>query len=180
MTVMLRKIRDKWKRGFTVLELLIVIAIIGILGLLVGNYLTGAQNRTFFSRTNAEFRAMRVALGQYLLDNGEYPDDVSRDIPPGLEPYLTPSDADRWPDAPYPGSVYDWDAYESDGVDTYQISVRFCDIGQPDTCNFPDEPWAADFDVNSSLYYCLEGNCKAHPARPADHPGYCVNCGDEE
>jgi hypothetical protein len=57
-----------------------------------------------------------------------------------------------------------------------QISIRFCPVGQPSQCVFPQQSWAANFDINSSVYYCVEGACRAHVNQPANHPGYCVNC----
>jgi type II secretory pathway pseudopilin PulG len=154
--------------------------IIGILSTFAFSSLAGATDATRLARATAEFRTMRNAIQVYRIYNDSYPSDVDRDIPPGIEPYLSSSDADNWPVAPWPGSVYDYDAFVSGGVPTYQISIRFCEIGDPASCNFPDLDWAADFDVNSSAYWCIEGNCKAHPSQPADHPGYCVNCGEEE
>jgi hypothetical protein len=124
---------------------------------------------------------METALEMYKLDHGgEYPADANRDIPSGLEQYLAGGDVDNWPKAPWPGSVYDWDNWEDpDDSDLriYQVSIRFCPAGGDiTTCKFPEEDWAANFDVNSSVYYCIEGNCRAHINEDIDYPGYCVNC----
>jgi len=139
--------------------------------------MTNSRDRASLAVAQSEFDAMAKALEFYYIDNNEqYPPDVNRDVPPGIEIYLEENDFDRWPDAPWPGSVYDYDNYTSGGVPTYQISIRFCDIGDPSSCNFPTSDWADDFEVNSSVYYCLEGNCKAHPGEAIDYPGYCSNC----
>lgn len=111
----------------------------------------------------------------FLIDNdGEYPEDASRSVPPGLEPYLGPG---TWPDAPWPDSVYDWENWSINGVQTYQISIRFCDIGGSN-CNYPNEDWAENFDAKSAVFYCFEGTCQSHssPSTDFEHPGYCVNC----
>ena len=106
----------------------------------------------------------------YLITNRDYPTDVTRNVPSGLEQYLG---GGTWPDGPYPGSVYDWDnRLSTEGY--IQISLRFCDVNG-ENCRFPTEPWANNFDVNSSMYWCFEGDCRAHPSQPLDHPGYCVN-----
>ena len=162
--------------GFTLIELLIVIIVIGILAAIVNSTVRGAQERAYFARALSEFRVMDKALEFYKLDNGDYPPDVNRNVPPGIETYIEKKDADNWPDAPWPGSVYDYDNFDSGGVQTYQISIRFCEIGDPDTCKFPKSEWAEDFEINSSVYFCLEGACKPHPSEPMDYPGYCVNC----
>lgn len=168
-------------RGFTLMELLIVIAIIGILSSVVFASISSAKRKAYYSRALSEYRTMETALELYKDDNnGEYPDDANRDLPPGLGIYLAGGEEDTWPKAPWPGSVYDWDNWEDpDDSDLriYQISIRFCPAGGGiATCTFPDEEWAENFGVNSSAYYCIEGNCRAHINEDIDYPGYCVNC----
>lgn len=166
--------------GFTLVELLIVMVIIGMLSLLVLQNFRNPTEDVLYARAQAEFTTMHKAIEIYRIYNETYPSDVNRDIPPGIEPWLSTSEGDNWPDAPWPGSVYDYDAFISGGEPTYQISIRFCPIGQPDQCQFPATDWAAGFDINSSVYYCISGNCKSHPSRPADHPGYCINCDENQ
>ena len=167
-----------WKntKGLTLIELLLAMVVMGILATMALGSLVDATDATRLAQAKAEMRTMRNAINVYKIYNESYPSDVNRDIPPGIEPYLSSSDSDNWPDAPWPGSVYDYDAFVSGGVPTYQISIRYCEIGQPETCNFPDLEWAENFDVQSSAYWCIEGNCKSHPSQPADHPGYCISC----
>ncbi|MDZ7726047.1 MAG: type II secretion system protein [Candidatus Campbellbacteria bacterium] len=161
--------------GFTLIELLIVIAIIGILSSIVLSSLERAREKAYFSRAQGEFHQIETALANYYLENGKYPDDVDRDLPSGIEEELS---SGNWPEAPWPGSVYDWDNWDSIGV--AQISIRFCDIGETDldNCNFPNDDWAEDFGVNSAVYFCLEGDCRSHVNEPEDYPGYCINCSD--
>jgi hypothetical protein len=113
------------------------------------------------------------AAEQYIIDHeGALPGDVDRSIPPGIEEYLG---SGNWPLAPWPGSVYDWDVFpDKENGPNYQISIRFCPLNKPAECKFPDEPWAANFDYHSSVYFCIQGRCKAHPDRPENHPGYCI------
>lgn len=163
-------------RGFSLLELLIVIAIIGILSTVILSNVRQAREAAYFAKAKKELRSIHQSLALYKdANNGNYPPDTFRDIPPGLEQYLTSS---GWPDAAWPGSVFDWDNGEDPdtGEKIYQISIRFCPIGQPDECRFPDRDWAEGFDIDSSVYYCISGPCRAHLAMPIDHPGYCVNC----
>jgi len=166
--------------GFTALELLIVIAIAAILIVAALSVFNGAREKAYYMRAQTEYTTMVEALEYYRDDFGDYPDDVSRDIPPGLGAYLAGEEVSSWPEAPWPGSVYDWDNWDdpdNPGEKIYQISIRFCPLGGGiETCNFPDEDWAENFDTSSSAYYCLDGNCRAHIGEPITHPGYCVNC----
>ncbi|TSC69071.1 MAG: hypothetical protein G01um101456_366 [Parcubacteria group bacterium Gr01-1014_56] len=165
--------------GFTLVELLIVIAIIGILASIIFPAVQSARDKAYLSRAKAEFRSINTALEMYAANQGSYPPDANRDMPPGLEAYLGTG---NWPKAPWPGSLYDWDAWAPGDLSfdpkeqVYQISIRFCPAGQPTQCTFPNEPWAQNFDYYSAAYYCIAGPCRAHSDQPPTHPGYCLNC----
>ena len=165
------------KRSFTLLELIVVILIFSTLASFVFVAIDVPRTllRSREARTLLELRQISEALNFYLIDFGEYPGDVSRGLPSGIETYLGPG---TWPEAPFTSvAEYDWDSFTgSDGEPVYQISVRFCPLNEPENCEFPDEEWAENFDYNSSYYYCIKGVCRSHPNRPDDHPGYCVNC----
>ena len=176
----LRRKKRQRDEGFTVIELLVVISIIGILSALIFPIVSIAREAAYFSRSKAELREVGVALEMYANDNGgNYPPDVNRNIPAGLEKYLS---GRNWPFAPWPGSIFDWDAWAPSDLtydpkqQVYQISIRFCPAGAPDQCQFPNESWARNFDYYSSVYYCVSGPCRAHSSQPIDHPGLCVNC----
>lgn len=163
--------------GFTILELLIVIAIIGYLATVVLGSTSTARDKAYEARGKKELLTMYEALQMYMSDRGgRMPVDVNRGLPPGLEDYLPSGD---WPMAPWPGSVYDWDVWDdpSSSVDIAQISIRFCPPGGAlATCRFPNEEWAEGFGVNSAYYYCIQGACKSHINEAASYPGKCVNC----
>jgi prepilin-type N-terminal cleavage/methylation domain-containing protein len=171
-------------RGFTAVEIVVVISIIAVLASIVFAVLHSTRGKTYYARALSEYETMAFALDLYQNDNdGEYPADTNRDVPPGLEEYLAGGQNENWPNAPWPGSVYDWDNWQDpddEDLRIYQISIRFCPLGGSiDTCNFPDEEWAENFGVNSAVYYCVEGACRAHQYEPIDYPAYCVNCGVE-
>lgn len=168
------------REGFSFIELLIVVLILGVLATIVLAYVKRGNESTYVQRSKADLVSIYQSLEQYHEDNGVYPQDANRDVPPGLEKYLAPG---IWPDAAWPGSVFDWDNWAPGNLSydpkeqVYQISIRFCPIGGPlSACRFPDESWAAGFDVQSAVYFCVQGPCRAHSAKPVSHPGYCINC----
>lgn len=168
----------KFSKGFTLLEILIVVAIIAALSALVfANYSKG-KSLSALARAEDEMKTMEAGIELYKADNnGEWPPDANRGIPPGIEKYVEAEGS--WPTAPWPGSVYDYDNWTDPvtGQKIYQISIRFCPASGPlSACRFPTESWAANFGVNSSVYYCLQGACRAHINESVDYPGYCVNC----
>ena len=173
---------EKLKRSeaFTVVEILIVITVLGILATLVYTNVYLARDKAYEARSQTEFQTMVNALKLYVAKNNVYPADASRDVPPGIQEFVSPTGTgDNWPDAPWPDSVYDYEAWNIDtsnsDTETYQISIRFC-AADGTNCKFPKEDWAAAFDEKSAYYYCLKGYCRAHSDRPYTHPGYCVNC----
>jgi prepilin-type N-terminal cleavage/methylation domain-containing protein len=75
---MRQTIRDeKSNGGFTLLELLIVVAIIAILAAIaIPNFLE-AQTRAKAARTRSELKTIAVALESYAVDHGRYPDPLA-------------------------------------------------------------------------------------------------------
>ncbi|MDI3281230.1 MAG: type II secretion system major pseudopilin GspG [Bacillota bacterium] len=61
------------EEGFTLLEMLIVIAIIGILAVLVGPNLFGRIEEARQTAARSQISTLKVALDLYRLDNGLYP-----------------------------------------------------------------------------------------------------------
>ncbi len=166
------------KKGFTLVELLVVIAIIGILSSVVFASVSSAKNKAYMARTKAELRAMDRALLMYLGDNNDvYPPDTGRDAPAAFTSYLSTG---SWPRPGWPGSYFDWENWndpDNPGQKIYQISVRFCPAGgNLSTCQFPNEPWASGFGINSAVYYCVSGVCRSHESEVIGYPGYCINC----
>ncbi|HMH30988.1 MAG TPA: type II secretion system protein [Methylomirabilota bacterium] len=176
----------KRPNGFTIVELVVVITVIGILALITNGFIIrNYRERTHYSRSISELNTMANAVSLYVAKYNAYPDDVTRDIPAGLKEFVQSDGVNaNWPNAPWPGSVYDWDNWPPDSIgpqQTYQISIRFCDPGDTATCkkNFPKEPWVtSDWDSNSAVYFCISGSCRSHQSMPMNHPGYCINCGN--
>lgn len=62
-------------RAFTLIELLIVVAIIGILAAIAVPNFLNAQMRAKVSRTVSDMKALHTSMEMYFLDNNYYPPD---------------------------------------------------------------------------------------------------------
>lgn len=79
-------------RGFTLMELLVVILIIGLLTGIVGPRLLGQISRSEVTTAKAQMDAFDKALQAYRLDNGHFPTTTQ-----GLAALLVqPADEQRW------------------------------------------------------------------------------------
>ena len=59
--------------GFTLIELMVVILIIGLLATIVVQNLKGATDKAKRIKAQADISALKTALDRYYLDNGSYP-----------------------------------------------------------------------------------------------------------
>lgn len=171
------------KRAFTVLELLVVIALIGILAYLLTINLYKMKQKAKLARVSSELSSIATSVTQYYQDNGYvYPPDAGRGVPPGLEKYLPDG---NWPTSIWPHGVFDWDNWTYAGPDAtkigqkiYQISYRLCSTTDPvEYCS--DPVLFPNFTQYSAIFNCISGPCVPHVDHPTD-PGYCVNCNPKE
>jgi len=171
-------------RGFTFIEIMIVLLIMGLL--IVGyTYMSSSRkDRAYALRAQGELITMANAIKLYVQENNVYPADVNRGLPPGIEKFLGSGEINSsWPNAPWPGSVYDYENWDSG--DTIQVSIRFCVAGDNATCKASAKKFlkglVADsvlnaWDAKSSVYYCIkEGACRSHSDNPVTHPGFQID-----
>lgn len=79
------------QRGFTLLELLVVIGIIGLLASVITVNLTGARKRARDIKRISDVRQMQTAMEDYYGRNGKYPTAIS-DLVSGAEIPIWPTD----------------------------------------------------------------------------------------
>lgn len=79
-------------KGFTLLELLVVMVIIGLLVSIVGPRYFGQLGKSEVKTAKAQIHSLKKALDVYRLDNGHYPDSQS-----GLNALLVaPANERKW------------------------------------------------------------------------------------
>jgi len=85
------KTKDNKQKGFTLLELLVVIGIIGLLASIIVVNLTGARKRARDTKRVADIRNIQTANEDYYGKNGKYPAKIS-DLVTGGQIPMWPQD----------------------------------------------------------------------------------------
>jgi len=78
--------------GFTLVELMVVVAIIALLATTAGVYLFGALDDADQAKAQAEIKAMKAAVMSYMLKNGRKLPDSLEQIAPFMDPPKVPTD----------------------------------------------------------------------------------------
>ncbi len=102
------------RKGFTLIELMIVILIIGILAAIAVPKYVDLTKKAQAARVVSDFRTILLAVEMCLSDTGEYPPDRGPGrIPNQLKPYL--ADGFTFNLQSVMGVRYDWDNWVIDG-----------------------------------------------------------------
>ncbi len=115
--------------GFTLLELLIVIVIIGILAVLIVPNLTAGPKRARDSQRKSDMRNVKTALETYFNDNNVYPSAANY---AGLTSVLVPGFIKAMPTDPKAGNA----AYtytSASPYSTYSITAT-CEVATDPKC----------------------------------------------
>lgn len=86
------KLKSQILRGFTLLELMVVIAIIGILISISTAAYTSAQKKSRDSRRTGDLKSIQNAFEQYYADNSKYPLSSSCTVSASYLPAGIPKD----------------------------------------------------------------------------------------
>ena len=92
-----KQLKASRQQGFTLIEVMIVVAILGILATLVVVSIGGKQDQALITATKSDLQAIKQALDLYKLDNYRYPTTDQ-----GLEALvIKPDTARNWPEGGY-------------------------------------------------------------------------------
>lgn len=101
---------DRLERGFTLIELMIVVAVIAILAAVIAPKFVSFRERAKIARTAADLKQFVKGFDLYAVQNpGEnrgYPNDTNLVLPPGVEDYVNET---AFTNKTPLGGNYNWD-----------------------------------------------------------------------
>ncbi len=127
------------RKGFTLVELMIVVVIIGILAALAVNRFRHATYKARMSGFVVCLRAFCDAAITYYNENGEYPLDTGSGALPS---FVNSIDQDLWNEGPNIGGV--WDVELNDNGVTSAVGVHFYGPNKDTPFNDPEMMKMAD------------------------------------
>ena len=98
--------------GFTLIELMIVIVIIGVLATIAIPAYSRTVRNAKCGRTAAELRSLSTAFVAYQAAHGELPPDSHLTLPAGMEEFIDPA---VWADGTPLGGTYNWEGPDNYG-----------------------------------------------------------------
>ena len=126
------RLSRSWEQGFTLIELMVVILIIGLLATIVVQNLRGATDKAKRVKAQADIAQIKSGLDRYYLDAGSYPTSdqglnalmtapTGGNIPHDWEgPYLEKIPPDPWGNSYFyqsDGTNYTLKSFGADGVE---------------------------------------------------------------
>jgi prepilin-type N-terminal cleavage/methylation domain-containing protein len=101
------RVLTKVRTGFTLTELMIVVAIVGLLAAIAIPSFAHARKRSLNVRFAADLQVAKAAFIEYAFDHGKYPPDTTPSVvPEGMPDYLRRV---AWTEPNTLGGQWDWD-----------------------------------------------------------------------
>jgi general secretion pathway protein G len=149
--------------GFTIVELLIVIVVIGILAAITIVAYNGLQDRGKYSLMQSDLKSITKALELYKVDNGNYPNTIGQagctnnwcgwDQVTGDSFIIgvSPKYVAKLPQLPTANASNDTYLYQSNGADYQLIRYRAAALGGLSTAEMTNNPLLATTDGYNGL-----------------------------
>jgi prepilin-type N-terminal cleavage/methylation domain-containing protein len=142
--------RRKFRRAFTLVEIMVVVVIIGLIALLAIPAIQRVRQRAQNSRTASDLRTMAQAFEGYLLENGSWPPDAAPGaIPAGMAGRLPAA----WNQPPAVGGLWEWD-YEPAtplvSITLYAHTASLAQMTAIDALIDDGNPATGNFRINGS------------------------------
>lgn len=100
------------EQGFTLLELLVTVAIVGTLSAIAIPTFSNYRDKARVSKVASELRSFESAFYVYYADHKEWPEDSHRTVPDGMEDLINQS---HWDRETALGGYYNYEGPESYG-----------------------------------------------------------------
>jgi len=144
--------------GFTIIELIVVIAIIAVLSGIVISNVSRVKEKANVSGAGAVQRQMTKAIEMYYMDMNFYPPDVNRGWDPGLVQKY-PWNPDGRASGSYSTSGEDWTHCPDGTRNSCQVIIEENWHG-PYLSSWPVlTPWGGTYDYNYWAVEVQRGNC---------------------
>ena len=119
----MKKRKRDIKAGFTMVELMAVLIILGLLAALVVTKVASKIDQARVTTTRANLKSLHMAVNQFKMDTGRFPSEEM-----GLEELIEqPSDVEHWE----PGGYLETTEIPRDGWGEEFIYERFPESGKP-------------------------------------------------
>lgn len=140
------KLNPKKQSGFTLIEVMVVIVILGVLAVLIVPNVMGRGEKAKVDATKISLKGVASALDQYKMDNNHYPTEQEG----GLEALIKkPDTAKNWVPGGYVKGGYPKDSWDND----LQYSQPGTDGRPYDLYSFGADGKAGGEENNADIYY---------------------------
>lgn len=140
------KLNPKKQSGFTLIEVMVVIVILGVLAVLIVPNVMGRGEKAKVDATKISLKGVASALDQYKMDNNHYPTEQEG----GLEALIKkPDTAKNWVPGGYVKGGYPKDSWDND----LQYSQPGTDGRPYDLYSFGADGKTGGEENNADIYY---------------------------